>query len=76
MSNVICHPASSIRVDLAIDSIFSSIRHAQLEQRIARLSESDWSDLIADAVVSELRAPSSGFDVVLRMLRRAVSERN
>jgi hypothetical protein len=72
MSNVITYPSSNTRIDLAIDRIFSSIRYAKLEHRIARLSEGDWGDLITDAVVSELRAPSSGFGVVLKMLRRAV----
>jgi hypothetical protein len=70
MSNVIAYPSSNTRIDLAIDRIFSSIRCANLEQRIARLSEGEWGDLITDAVASELRAPSSGFGVVLKMLRR------
>jgi hypothetical protein len=72
MSNVVTYPSSNTRIDTAIERMFSSIRHARLEHRIGGLSDGDWGDLITDAVVSELRDPSSGFGVVLKSLRRAV----
>jgi hypothetical protein len=70
MHNRILHPSYHSRVNSAVDHVVESIRRAKLEERLARLGESEWNELIVEAVRTELAQPWSGVATVLKMLRR------
>jgi hypothetical protein len=71
MGNVVLHPQYYSRLDSAIDSVVSGIRRADLKKWLAKLGETEWNDLIVEAVKTELIQPGSGMATVLKLLRRA-----
>lgn len=71
MSNVVVYPSSEAIIYGAIDNVYSSIRRANIDDRIAKLGDSEWGDLMMEAVVRELREPFSGLGAILTILRRA-----
>jgi hypothetical protein len=71
MGNVILHPKYYPRLNAAIDNVISGIRRADLEKWLARLGETEWNNVIGEAVKTELMQPRSGVATVLKMLRRA-----
>jgi hypothetical protein len=51
--------------------VVSGIRRADLEGWLAKLGETEWNNLIVEAVKTELIQPRSGVATVLKLLRRA-----
>jgi hypothetical protein len=71
MSNVVLHPSYYPRLNAAIDNVVSGIRRADLEKWLAPLGETEWNNVIVEAVKTELVQPSTGVATVLKLLRRA-----
>ena len=70
MSNIYLHPRHCRRFYSAVDNVVQGIRGANLESELSRLGENEWKQTIVDAVVTELRAPSTGLTAVVKRLRR------
>jgi hypothetical protein len=70
MSNVVLHPSHYSRLNAAIDNVVSGIRRADLEKWLAHLGETEWNNVIVDAVKAGLIQPMSGVASVLKSLRR------
>jgi hypothetical protein len=71
MGNVVLHPEYYRRLNAAIDSVVSGIRRTALEKWLAKLGETEWNNLIVEAVKTELIQPRSGVTTILKILRRA-----
>ena len=68
MSNVYLHPRYCGRFYSAVDNVVHGIRDANLEGELGQLGESEWDQIIVDAVVTELRAPRTGLRAVVKRL--------
>ena len=66
MSNICLHPRHCRRFYSAVDNVVQGIRGANLESELSRLGENEWNQTIVDAVVTELRAPSTGLTAVVK----------
>ena len=66
MSNIYLHPRNCRRFYSAVDNMVQGIRGANHESELSRLGENEWNQTIADAVVTELRAPSTGLTAVVK----------
>ena len=71
MSKVVLHPKYYPRLNTAIESVVSGIRRANLEEWLARLGETEWNNVIVEAVKTELMQPSMGVATVMKLLKRA-----
>ena len=70
MSKVYLHPRHCGRFQAAVDNVVLGIRDANLVSELGKLGEAEWNQVIVDAVVTELRAPSTGLRAVVNRLRR------
>jgi len=57
MSKVYLHPRHCRRFYSAVDNVVCGIRDASLESELGKLGENECTQIIVDAVVTELRAP-------------------
>ena len=68
MNNVYLHPRHCPRFCSAVDRVVLGIRDASLESELCKLGESEWNQIIVEAVVTELRAPNTGLRTVVKRL--------